>query len=246
MENIYELIQYVENNEFSIELLNYCKDYFHYYISTEDEKEQFLQVFQTKLQEKLPMLGKNTATDLVHYLILGGGFKIEDIIFMDDAILSEEINEVKSIDFVGSQTNTFKESDSVSFVDAFTRFCNDKDLGKKFSRELNEIYLKHYGISVLPESPNWKDNKSGVPWVRFAINRSEGNIVQSYQNGEELTFKMISQNKDKKNILVEIEISPSKNNSLKVKSISDYVIRLSDLLQKKDMGYPYVFDKTTK
>ena len=194
MKLLNEIESYLSNNEFSIEMLNFCRDSFQYGDFTEKDESKFETMITDKVKGCLPELPEQVGKIFAQLCIDRGILEIKDVLFIDGAVFSEKEDyfqefTVSRMQFIGS-FNNYKYSDS---SEIFNAFYNDnsinKDIANKIFRKLYKIFQEYFHNCALVEllcSPNSEEvlkilnvKKNDVVRLSNIIKNNEKKIVKT-------------------------------------------------------------------
>ena len=127
MEFIAGIQKKLNEEHFSFELLNYCKDEFQYGGFNDDDKEKFKLLFSENIKKTLPNLTQEQIMQIAQVCIDRGILKTKDILFLDGAAFSIKIDDSfgiikKYVDFIWLS----KEYKWCDFLDITFFFTNPK------------------------------------------------------------------------------------------------------------------------
>lgn len=243
MDFLNEIENNLNENDFSIEMLDYCRLCFQYGGFNEKDKKVFTEMLKKKVEEFLPDLPTTVSEVLAKMCIDRGIQRIKDVLFIGDAIFSEKINDfspiegLSEIDFIGS-TGKFENSDSVDFVWEFARSNIQEDKRKNFFQALHEIFDEYFNNSLFPEAANQKVLDDGCPWIRFAIDHKIDDIIKAFEENRQINFAIASSvNNTNSCCLVELECIPYEKEVLKVSNSEDSVRKLTTMIENKKSEY---------
>ncbi len=227
-----EISEYLSNNDFSIEMLNFCRNCFQYGGWGDEESDTFKKMMVEKVKNIFPNDYLKIGEILADLCMDRGILEIKDVLFIGDAIFAEKkenfrANELLHIDFIGS-TGNFHYSDSTSFVFPLVHGNIKPEIRDKFAREMHNLFEEYFDISLFPKVLN---GMQAVSYYSFAINCNEEEICKSCEENKEINFT-ITCRVNNTNCLrsVDVSYSPNKENVLEVANCNDDIIRLSEIL----------------
>ena len=145
--------------EFSFELLNYCKDEFQHGGFDENDKAEFRMLFGENIKKYLSCLTQQQINQITQVCIDRGIFDTKDILFLDGAAFAVKFRE-PSFETYQERTDFIWMSEEYKYCDFldFNFFFTNKQLARKdklflerLRNELNEIFTKYYNITTFPE-----------------------------------------------------------------------------------------------
>lgn len=235
---------YLDEKEFSIGMLDYCRTVFQYGGFTDEDCQEFKEILSKKIREKLPELNPNMDEVLAILCIERGVHEIEDVLFFDDVAYSKKrVDEPTArytyVNFIGGIGYDQTYYDYLS--QELTKAQVSKEVLKKLAISLHEIFASHFNDERFPEILDWEEVWEGKEWedrkypyIEFALNMQERELARLLKSGEPFTFKIASRIPESDNCcLLEVEYSPKEENVLKVISKTTEPITLSSLLAKK-------------
>ncbi len=241
MKLLNEIESYLSNNEFSIEMLNFCRDSFQYGDFTEKDESKFETMITDKVKGCLPELPEQVGKIFAQLCIDRGILEIKDVLFIDGAVFSEKEDyfqefTVSRMQFIGS-FNNYKYSDS---SEIFNAFYNDnsinKDIANKIFRKLYKIFQEYFHNCFFPDSFSYLEKNGGFHWVPFAINCDVKELLETCKEGKEFKFNIVSHIYGTNDCtLVELLCSPNSEEVLKILNVKkNDVVRLSNIIKNND------------
>lgn len=240
MINIKKLLMDLENEPFSIETIERCKDYFHYAKSSKEEQQLVKEFLQEKIKKYFEMGSENIAAVLTEHIKCGGVTTIKDVLFFEDAIYVEEtwhlVEESKTI-FIGSLNDNFcfEVSDyGIGLLENIKDF-NAKARIEKFVTTFNQISKKIYNFPIFPEVFSYEEMyKTDYSEHDFATDKEIKDLYPEILNGQNTAFRIIDRNQeDNEYYLMEIETNQSGEAILKSATKIQFT-RLSELIENKE------------
>ena len=162
MESFYKLINYLETYDFSIELIDSCKDVFQFGGWDNKDFERFSKLFYRKVNKSCPPLSKEKIEQILDVIYNRGCLTLKDILFIDGAAFSvynsdsHLYNGNKKADHVRFVWNS-KKYRWCDFLDT-TFFFNRQELNKmdklilpKLREEINKLFVNYFGILSFPK-----------------------------------------------------------------------------------------------
>lgn len=236
MSNIQNLLDDIEKETFSIEIIESCKHYFRHAVYSEKEQELVKKYLKSQLKEYIEINAENAADVIVEEIKRGGIPIIKDILFYQDAIYIEEMrpktwrsDETVKKYFIGSANGNFIFDMSDS---CFLAFRNIKDYKLKekarvFIKSFNGVYSKTYGFSIFSET---EENNI---YHEFISNKDIEEILEEMQHRQKVIFRSIDKSiKDNDYYVMEVEVNPSGETILK--NVNKVLFtRLSDCIENK-------------
>jgi len=234
------IVDNINNNEFSITLLEECKNYFHMCATNDEEKNIFTNMMIQKVQEYFPDASFEFANIFAKICLAQGCHEIRDIIFIDGAAFGKykDFFDRKSalayMEYIGS-TNDFRYCDTSYLVYGFTSSTNDIYKVRSLAKFLSYVFNKYYNVDCFPESLHWQDLEDGCTFIRFALDCSEQELINAILENKPLTFKIASRvDGTNKCRVVEIEFAPEKENQFTVTKVDDQAVKLSKMIREKE------------
>lgn len=241
MDFITEIEEYVKNNEFSIEMLDYCRMCFQYAKFNKKDCIRFKEILSKKIRACLPELNQNIGEILASLCIDRGVAEINDVIFVDNAVYSEKklgepSRNITYIDFIDNQT-TFTQSSYDILAQELNKKEVKKEVSNRLAKSMQEIFANYFNNPNFPKTLDWEEiiQQPSFPWITFALNCDITALALFCKKGEEFTFKIANYIMDTTHCCVlELLYSPNKESVLEVISKTDKVDRLSDILISKE------------
>lgn len=225
--------------EFSFELLNYCKNQFQYGGFDEKEEAEFKMLFSENIRKSLPHLTQQQINQIAQVCIDRGIFDTKDILFLDDAAFA--------LKFDDSNVFGIKEKVDFIWVSEEYRWCNFLDFtffftNEKLTRkdklfldrlrdELNEIFVKYYNITTFPEELGLNcATGQGV-----AIKCDVEQIINGLNNNISFPISIICNIKGTNEILlIKLTYEPYGERLISINEMNKNAIKLSEMLNEKN------------
>lgn len=225
--------------EFSFQLLNYCKDHFQYGGFDEKDEIEFKMLFSENIRKSFPTLTQQQINQIAQVCIDGGIFDTKDILFLDGAAFSVKYNDnpiygiQERVEFIWIS----KEYKWCDFLNITFFFTNDKLTKKdksfldKLREEINEIFVKYYNITTFPE----KLGLDTATYQELAIKCDVERIIDGLNNNISFPISIICNIKGTNEILLtKLTYEPYGEKLLSIKEINKSVNRLSEMLIEKN------------
>ena len=234
------IIDNINDNEFSITLLEDCKRYFHMSATNDEEKSIFTNMMIQKVQEFFPDASFEFANIFAKICLAQGCHEIRDIIFIGGAAFGkykdffDRKSELAYMEYIGS-TNEFRYCDTSYLLYSFTSSTVDIYKARNLAKFLASIFAKYYNIDYFPESLHWQDLEDGCTFIRFALDCSEQELINAILENKPLEFKIASRVEGTNNCrIVEMEFAPEKEEQFTVTRVDDQVEKLSKMIREKE------------
>ncbi len=243
--------EYLNNNEFSLEMLNYCRMCFQYGGFNETDCIYFKEMLSKKIRTCLPELNPKADEVIAQLCIDRGILEIQDIIFVDGAIFSEIKGEASDdstyINFIGS-TTTFTQSTFDFLSQALNIKQVDKKISNRLAKNMHEIFEKYFDNPNFPIILDWEEiiNWPSIPLITFTLSCDENKLALSCKENEDLTFKIVTNISGTPNYhALELHYSADKEKPLEVVSNETKVevVRLSSILSNKKVNEKIILKK---
>ncbi len=228
--------------EFSFELLNYCKDYFQYGGFDEKDETEFKILFSENIRKSLPHLTQQQLNQIAQVCIDRGVFDTNDILFLDGASFA-----LKSYDL--DVLGTYRHQEKVDFiwVSEEYRWCDfldftffftnekltrkDKLFLEKIRNELNEIFVKYYNITTFPEKLGLNSAKAQGVAIKCDVEQ----IINGLNNNISFPISIMCNIEGTNEILLtKLIYNPYGEKLIIVDEMSKSVIKLSEMLNEKN------------
>lgn len=237
MDLFYELLNYLKTYDFSIELINHCKDIFQAGGWNQADFEKFSRLFYQKVRKQCPILSDDEINQILRVIYERGCLKLNDILFIDGAAFSEKTIEVypghitNYLDFVW-ESNKYKWCD---FLDTTFFFCCtdlktlDQSFLQKLREEINMIFVKYFHISTFPE----KLGMDSAVGQEYAIRAEKEKLVECFLNKAAYDISINCKKKDESTVRkLDITIDPLKERILTITNVDDNIERLSEIINQ--------------
>lgn len=224
--------------EFSFELLNYCKNHFQYGGFDDEDEAKFKILFSENIRKTLPNLTEQQINQIARVCIDRGGLETKDILFLDGAAFTIKTDEVfsrgiKYIDYVW-ESNDYEWCD---FLNVTFFFRNERLKKKsqyflsKLRDELNELFVEYYNITSFPEA-------LGLNYAvgqTFAIKYNEEEAINGLNNDVPFSISIICRVLGTTQIrLLNLTYNPNGKRLILINKVDDNFVKLSDLLKEKN------------
>ena len=243
MELYEELVNKLETEDFSLELINYCKDMFNGMLSNDDFKN-FSKLFYKKAQESCPVLTDEQIGQILNAIYWGGGIRLEDVLFIDGGAFSSsgywntwgdgEYKSASSMNFYGP-SKKYKEID---FLDTTHFFRYNLFVSKKLNEsivpilpqlrdEINDIFVNYYHNDSFPEELT--SDRTFLCY--YAISRDENEIFDGLNNKTPFNVSIICRVENECKV-IKLDINCNLNNEkfLTVTNVDENFERLSTII----------------
>lgn len=230
---------YLDEKEFSIGMLDYCRMVFQYGGFTNEDCQEFKEILSKKIREELPELDPNMDEVLAILCIERGVHKIEDVLFLDDVAYSKKYADEPTagytyIEYIGGfgYDQTYYDYLSQKLTQAHV----SKTVLKKLAVSLHEIFETHFNDERFPRILDWEKvwEDGRYPYIEFALNMQEEELARLLKSGKSFTFKIASRVfKTNDCCLLEVEYSPNEEEVLKIISKTTEPVTLTSLIEKK-------------
>ena len=234
MELYNELVEYLGKYEFSVDLINGCKDIFQYGGWEDTDFEKFSRLFNEKVKNECPMLNDDKIKQILNIIYERGVLRLEDVLFLDGVAFSNQIDSNKHF----RQISYVWESKEYAWCNFFesTHFFSYPELKKfdlsflqRLRNEISDIFLKYYNISNFPEELGM-DFSVGQ---EYALKADKTKLTDCLLHNNSYSISIICEIKGESTIRkLDITINPSAEKILIVTNVDDDVERLSTIIDK--------------
>lgn len=226
---------------FSLELLNYCKNYFQYGGFDEVDEAEFKALFSENIRKSLPYISQQQINQLAQVCIDRGIFDIKDILFLDGAAFAvrfdDSVNGMQErIDFIWV-SEEYRWCDFLDFTFFFTNekiTRKDKPFLRKLRNELNDIFIKYYDITTFPE-------ELGLDFAigqEFAIKCDVEQIINGLNNNIPFSISIICNiNGTNEILLSKLTYNPYGEKLIIIDEMNKDAIKLSEILNEETKIY---------
>lgn len=252
MENFYELLNIMEEHDFSIEMLNQIKLLFQLGLYDESGFKRFSKLFYKKVKKSGVKLTDEMIKQILTVLYFMGVLNLEDVLFIDGACFgvlgkkptawNPEMKYISAykVEFYGS-SEKYRQTD---FLDTtfffYHHLFNTKKLKSEVAtilpqlrKEINFIFVKYYKNKDFPEKLAATSARNH--W--YAINYDEEEIINGLNNQTPFNVSMICRVEEKAEIIkMDIECDTSKEKFLTIKNVDNNFEKLTDII--KDNQHP--------
>lgn len=234
-----ELINELEKSDISIELFDRLKDILQYGGWDDDDFKEFKKAFYRKIVKSDPNLTQSQIEQILDVIYNRGVLKLIDVLFLDGAAfeVQRETTFIKyrTEDYISYLWSSDKYKYS-SFADTTFFFYNNNKLDKldksvlpKLRNEIAYIFLKYYSQTSFPEELGL----TGGPCIDYAIKCNMEELIHGLNTKTPFKLSIICRIKNKSKIRkLDILCDLSKDKYLKVLSIDDNAIKLSEILKQ--------------
>lgn len=225
--------------EFSFELLNYCKDEFQHGGFDEKDKAEFRMLFGENIKKYLSCLTQQQINQITQVCIDRGIFDTKDILFLDGAAFAVKFRE-PSFETYQERTDFIWMSEEYKYCDFldFNFFFTNKQLARKdklflerLRNELNEIFTKYYNITTFPEKLgyNYGTNQEA------AIKCDAEQIINGLNNNTSFSISIICNIKGTNEILLtKLAYNPYGEKLILIEEMNKNATKLSEILNEKN------------
>ena len=248
MENFYELLNIMEEHDFSMEMLNQLKDVFQMGGWDKPDFERFSKLFYKKVKKSGVKLTDEKMKQILTVLYFRGVLNLEDVLFIDGACFdvqgkkptawNPEMKYISAyrVGFYGP-SEKYRQTD---FLDTtfffYHHLFNTKKLKSEVAtilpqlrEEINDIFVKYYKNMDFPEKLADTSARSSH-W--YAINYNEEEIINGLNNQTPFNVSIICRVEEKPEIIkIDIECDTSKEKFLTIKNVDNNFERLTDMIK---------------
>ena len=247
MENFYELLNIMEEHDFSIEMLNQIKFLFQLGFYDESDFKRFSKLFYKKVKKSGVKLTDEMIKQILTVLYFRGVLNLEDVLFIDGACFDVQgkkptawnpkmkyISAYK-IGFYGP-SEKYRQTDFLETTFFFyNNIFNTKKLKPRVANilpqlreEINDIFVNFYNNMDFPKELG----SSSAAMHSYAINCNEEEIINGLNNKTPFNVSVIARvEKEAEIIKIDIECDTSKEKFLTIKSIDSNFERLTDMIE---------------
>lgn len=225
--------------EFSFELLNYCKDVFQHGGFDENDKAEFRMLFGENIKKYLSCLTQQQINQITQVCIDRGIFDTKDILFLDGAAFAVKFRE-PSFETYQERTDFIWMSEEYKYCDFldFNFFFTNKQLARKdklflerLRNELNEIFTKYYNITTFPEKLGYNYGTN----QEVAIKCDAEQIINGLNNNTSFSISIICNIKGTNEILLtKLAYNPYGEKLILIEEMNKNAIKLSEILNEKN------------
>lgn len=240
MESFYNLVNYLETYDFSIELIDSCKDVFQFGGWNNEDFERFSKLFYQKVNKSCPLLSKEKIEQILDVIYNRGCLTLKDILFIDGAAFSVNYSDShlyngnKKADYVRFVWNS-KKYRWCDFLDT-TFFFNHQELNKmdksilpKLREEINDLFVNYFGILSFPKELGMNE----AICQEYAIFCDASEVKKSFVNRNpfdiSIICKVLGQGTVRK---LDINCNINNKKIITVVNIDDNVERLSEIIER--------------
>lgn len=240
MEFIDDIKKKLSEEEFSLELLNYCKNHFQYGGFDEEDEAKFKMLFSENIRKSLPYLTQQQINQIAQVCIDRGIFDTKDILFLDGAAFAVKFDDSDSVYGIQEKVDFIwvsKEYRWCDFLD-FTFFFTNEELTRKdklflerLRDELNEIFIKYYNIATFPKELGL----NSATGQEVAIKCDVEQIINGLNNNTSFPISIICNiNGTNEILLTKLTYNPYGERLIVIDEMNKNVIKLSEMLNKKN------------
>ncbi len=225
--------------EFSFELLNYCKDEFQHGGFDEKDKAEFRMLFGENIKKYLSCLTQQQINQITQVCIDRGIFDTKDILFLDGAAFAVKFRE-PSFETYQERTDFIWMSEEYKYCDFldFNFFFTNKQLARKdklflerLRNELNEIFTKYYNITTFPEKLGYNYGTN----QEVAIKCDAEQIINGLNNNTSFSISIICNIKGTNEILLtKLAYNPYGEKLILIEEMNKNATKLSEILNEKN------------
>lgn len=225
--------------EFSFELLNYCKDEFQHGGFDENDKAEFRMLFGENIKKYLSCLTQQQINQITQVCIDRGIFDTKDILFLDGAAFAVKFRE-PSFETYQERTDFIWMSEEYKYCDFldFNFFFTNKQLARKdklflerLRNELNEIFTKYYNITTFPEKLGYNYGTN----QEVAIKCDAEQIINGLNNNTSFSISIICNIKGTNEILLtKLAYNPYGEKLILIEEMNKNATKLSEILNEKN------------
>lgn len=225
--------------EFSFELLNYCKDEFQHGGFDENDKVEFRMLFGENIKKYLSCLTQQQINQITQVCIDRGIFDTKDILFLDGAAFAVKFRE-PSFETYQERTDFIWMSEEYKYCDFldFNFFFTNKQLARKdklflerLRNELNEIFTKYYNITTFPEKLGYNYGTN----QEVAIKCDAEQIINGLNNNTSFSISIICNIKGTNEILLtKLAYNPYGEKLILIEEMNKNATKLSEILNEKN------------
>lgn len=240
MENFNQLLKYMEEVPFSIELINYCKDEFQIESWADEEFNEFSKIFSLKAKKECPCLSDEKIDYILKTIYHAGALNFENIYFIDGAafrvygernIWNYTYKKACRIRLVEGSKNY----EYIDFLDTTFFFSiNNKELEgmdrsilPKLRDEISNIFVSYYKIDRFPEILG---GNSGACYY-YAIKCNKEKVINGLNNKIPFSLSIMSgvEGEDKV-VKLDIECDLNKDRYLTIVNVDSNYEKLDDII----------------
>lgn len=225
--------------EFSFELLNYCKDEFQHGGFDENDKTEFRMLFGENIKKYLSCLTQQQINQITQVCIDRGIFDTKDILFLDGAAFAVKFRE-PSFETYQERTDFIWMSEEYKYCDFldFNFFFTNKQLARKdklflerLRNELNEIFTKYYNITTFPKKLGYNYGTN----QEVAIKCDAEQIINGLNNNTSFSISIICNIKGTNEILLtKLAYNPYGEKLILIEEMNKNATKLSEILNEKN------------
>lgn len=225
--------------EFSFELLNYCKDEFQHGGFDEKDEAEFRMLFGENIKKYLSCLTQQQINQITQVCIDRGIFDTKDILFLDGAAFAVKFRE-PSFETYQERTDFIWMSEEYKYCDFldFNFFFTNKQLARKdklflerLRNELNEIFTKYYNITTFPEKLGYNYGTN----QEVAIKCDAEQIINGLNNNTSFSISIICNIKGTNEILLtKLAYNPYGEKLILIEEMNKNATKLSEILNEKN------------
>lgn len=239
MKFIDDIKKKLSEENFSLGLLNYCRNYFQYGGFDEEDIVEFKMLFGENIRKSLPYLTQQQINQIAQVCIDGGVFDTKDILFLDGAAFALKFDDSnvfgiqEKVDFIWV-SEEYRRCDFLDFTFFFTNeklTRKDKLFLEKLRNELNEIFIKYYNITTFPEELGL----NCATGQEVAIKCDVEQIINGLNNNISFPISIICNiNGTSEILLVELTYNPCGEKLILINEVNKNATKLSEMLNVKN------------
>lgn len=225
--------------DFSFELLNYCKNHFQYGGFDEEDEVEFKMLFSKNIKKSLPNLTQQQINQIAQVCIDRGVFDTKDILFLDGAAFAVKSDDSdvfgiqEKVDFIWV-SEEYRWCDFLDFTFFFTNeklIRKDKLFLERLRNELNEIFIKYYNITTFPEELGL----NCATGQEVAIKCDVEQIINGLNNNISFPISIICNiNRTNEILLTKLTYNPHGERLILIDEMNKNVVKLLEMLNEKN------------
>lgn len=246
MEYYNELVKILETKDFSIELIDDCKDIFQIGGWDLNDFNRFSKLFYKKAKASCPVLTDEQIEQISKVIYWRGGLKLEDILFIDGAAFASyghtdiwengKYTSAYAVNFYGP-SKKYKQTDFLETTHFFYyHLCVSQKLNENVASilpqlrdEMNDIFVNYYNNKWFPK----KLASDSAHACNYLISCNEDEIINGLNNKIPFNTSILCKVEDELRF-IKLDINCNFNNEkfLTITNIDDTVEKLSTIIDQ--------------
>lgn len=242
MKQIENIKNILNNEEFSMQLVNDCKLEFQFGGFDDSDIDLFRELLSINVKKTLPNLTDLQIKQIAQVCIDRGIYNSSDILFLDGCcydICERAYGNTVDALYVTDKYKRYDFRDFTFFFRNNGTITKDKEFLARLREELNEFFIKYYDIDYFPKELGLDYG----PFQYFFIKFDKDEVINGLNNDIPFNISIICNHgidSEKEDIcLTKLTYNPNSEQLIDVLEVNDKYVRLSDLIKNKENNYQY-------